>query len=269
MAWKKTITIRLPDPGQTMMSYDLSWLDDPLRKQQPPEGSIDVGSLPRARRVKRRFGAVLSFMDPDIKPGQMLRFHRKPAPAHLILACKDLDGEGDIPPSSPELAAFIPQRDQVARIIAFGRETWPASLMSHCHAGVGRSSAGALAILADRLGHGQEELALDALLVICPWAVPNLAIIRHADGLLERNGRLEGLVREWDATRPWNQWRREQNRLSIVTQAAGGTIPARHRMMRPPIPGIDGPLPERRFLTSEGAGMTGPVLDDEDGPEPI
>jgi predicted protein tyrosine phosphatase len=61
-------------------------------------------------------------------------------------------------------------------------------------AGIGRSGAARLAILADRLGPGQEADALAQLLTIRPEAVPNLALTRAADQVLGRGGRLTATV---------------------------------------------------------------------------
>lgn len=47
-------------------------------------------------------------------------------------------------------------------------------------AGIGRSGAAGLAILADRLEPGNEADALAQLLTICPQAVPNLRLTAAA-----------------------------------------------------------------------------------------
>ena len=52
-------------------------------------GTIEVANLSRARRHKRRFGAVVTIEDPGFRNG--LRFHRGPQPEHLVLRFEDVD----------------------------------------------------------------------------------------------------------------------------------------------------------------------------------
>ena len=86
------------------------------------------------------------------------------------------------------------------------------SLLIHCQVGVSRSTAIALAILADRLGPGQEGEALQALLRLRPQAIPNLLVVSLADDLLARNGALRRAVSAWDETIPANKVRRREQR---------------------------------------------------------
>ena len=169
--------------------------------------SIHICNLSRAKKIKRRgWSAVLSLADPGQRG--VLAFHRNPHPPHLLVRCEDLD---------EETSGFLtPKPSQVERIIEFGRQYRDGAMLTQCNAGISRSTAAALAILADRLGAGHEAEAIKCLLELVPDAVPNLLIVRHADQLLERHGALEQAVREWDAPRTWNQWRREANRIAVI-----------------------------------------------------
>lgn len=84
----------------------------------------------------------------------------------------------------------------------FARANARGSLLIHCRHGVGRSAAVALAVIADRLGPGQEGEALEELLTIRPQATPNLVVIKLADAWLERGGRLAAAVHTWEAASP-------------------------------------------------------------------
>lgn len=160
-----------------------------------------------ARRHKRDFAAVITCEDPDKFRG--LRFWREPHPDHLVLRFVDLDTPAP-PPHDTELRFRLATRAQVEDAIAFGRDR--ANLLVHCQVGVARSTAIALAILADRLGAGQEQAALDALLAVRPEAVPNLHVVALADDVLGRDGRLLATVVAWDQGLPDNQTRRRANR---------------------------------------------------------
>jgi predicted protein tyrosine phosphatase len=141
---------------------------------------IDIKSLARARRSKRRYEAVISIEDP--RASGKLRFHRTPHPDHLVLRLEDIDHH------DPELAG--PDIHHVAQAVEFAREHHDKTILVHCHVGICRSTATGLAIIADRLGPGSERLAVETLLSSNPDAVPNLLMVGMADDVLQRNGAL-------------------------------------------------------------------------------
>ncbi|MBY3150922.1 tyrosine protein phosphatase [Rhizobium laguerreae] len=123
-----------------------------------------------------------------------MRFHRTPHPDQLVLRLEDIDDH------DPELAG--PDIHHVAQALAFAREHQHDRLLVHCHAGVCRSTAIGLAILADRLGAGNERQAVDALLSSNPDAVPNLLMVAIADEVLCRNGALVAAWAEAEKANP-------------------------------------------------------------------
>jgi predicted protein tyrosine phosphatase len=86
---------------------------------------------------------------------------------------------------------LLPQRGDVEAILTFGGHAAEAgSLLIHCHAGISRSTAATLMILAQACPHeGEDELA-ERLLQNRPQAWPNSRMIAFADELLDRRGRL-------------------------------------------------------------------------------
>ena len=64
------------------------------------------------------------------------------------------------------------------------------SILIHCHAGISRSSALALAIIAKRLGQGKEKEAVKELEMINPNCRPNKSIVWMTDEILKRNRQL-------------------------------------------------------------------------------
>lgn len=167
---------------------------------EPRPGDLTVAGLSQARKHKRRFDAVITLEDPDCRLANRLRFHRQPAPAHLVLAFEDVDDD--------TLGVRVATPDQIEEALAFARAQVDCALLVHCFHGVGRSTAVALAILADRAGPGGEQAALDHLLAIRPQATPNLVVVKLADEILRRGGALVAAVSMWEDAAPGLKERR-------------------------------------------------------------
>jgi len=142
---------------------------------------IKVASLSTARGTKRKFDAVVTIEDPGLRNG--LRFHRLPHPDHLVLRFEDVDDW------SCDIA--MAHRLHVDAALRLARAHEGGSILVHCKAGVARSSAMALALIADRMGPGREMEAVLELLAVRPVAVPNLVVLDLADEALGRNGALK------------------------------------------------------------------------------
>jgi predicted protein tyrosine phosphatase len=83
-----------------------------------------------------------------------------------------------------------PDRDIMQAILDFGRNSErQRALLIHCWAGISRSSAAAFAIACDRNPGFERDIAAE-LRRRAPSATPNRLMIRLADDLLERNGRM-------------------------------------------------------------------------------
>src|SRR5882672_1529304 len=95
----------------------------------------------------------------------------------------------------PVDGGVIPETSHVADLIAFGK-TWDrtAPLLVHCWAGISRSTAAAYILLCDLHGSGQEARIAQGLRFHAPHAQPNRLLIRHADLLLGRDGRMIAAV---------------------------------------------------------------------------
>ena len=102
---------------------------------------------------------------------------------HLRLALNDVadEWEGETPPAA----------HHIEKLIAFGRD-WSGELpiLVHCWAGISRSTAAAYILLCDRLGPGSEADIAIALRYRAPHACPNSLMIRLADEMLNRDGRM-------------------------------------------------------------------------------
>ena len=185
---------------------------------------LAVSGLNWARRHKREFDGVITIEDPDVgHRGYIasLRFHRKPAPDHLILRFFDLDYPLPDPYHQPWM--HMAAQEDVERALVFAKQH--DRLLVHCKAGVARSTAMALAILVEQ--STDPQIALDALLQVQPIAVPNLHVVALTDALLGYDGRLLSVINTWDQSIPGNATRRTLCRMAHF-YAFGVPISAAH-----------------------------------------
>jgi predicted protein tyrosine phosphatase len=95
----------------------------------------------------------------------------------------------------PGPGVLLPEKADVEAILAFGRGASKGPrLLVHCHAGISRSTAATLMILAQAYPLEQEDALVDRLIEIRPQAWPNSRMIALADKLLARQGRLMAAV---------------------------------------------------------------------------
>ena len=94
-------------------------------------------------------------------------------PKQLILRFDDIN--------QPMDDYVTPQMSHIKRALEFADKIEGGSLLIHCHAGISRSSAIALAVIAKRLGPGKEEEAVNTLEHINPNCRPNKSIVEMTD----------------------------------------------------------------------------------------
>jgi predicted protein tyrosine phosphatase len=94
----------------------------------------------------------------------------------------------DIAEPTPGLTA--PDREMMQAVLDFGRNGWrQRALLIHCWAGISRSGAAAYAIACDRNPGFERDIATE-LRRRAPSATPNRLMVRLADDLLQRDGRM-------------------------------------------------------------------------------
>lgn len=106
-----------------------------------------------------------------------------PPDNHLRLGLHDIPAPAD--------GKIVADEVHIAALLGFSRR-WDGTrpLLVHCWAGVSRSMASAYAILCDR-GHRGDETRLAAeIRSRAPHAQPNRLIVRLADTLLKRGGKM-------------------------------------------------------------------------------
>lgn len=126
---------------------------------------------------------ILSIHDPDLAdPPEFSGF---PPHRRLSLRFHDI--------IQPEPGRVAPSREDVERLLKFGREVGDAPishLLIHCHAGVSRSTAAAALILAQARPDRSAREVFEAVVRVRPRAWPNLRIVEFGDRILGRNGEL-------------------------------------------------------------------------------
>ena len=101
---------------------------------------------------------------------------------------------------------IAPERWDVELLLAFAGDLrraragnaagpWPAHLLIHCHAGVSRSTAAAILILAQDDPNRPAAEAVREVARLRPRAWPNLRMIEIGDGLLRRRGEIVAATR--------------------------------------------------------------------------
>ena len=114
------------------------------------------------------------------------------APSQLVLKFDDI--------SSPIDDFIMPQERHIRAGLEFARRWEQPSLLIHCKAGMSRSPAMALAILADWLGEGYEEEAVRELIKVSRLCTPNKHMIELMDQVLDRSRNLEEACKSLDIT---------------------------------------------------------------------
>lgn len=120
--------------------------------------------------------AVVCLLDPGVPHHPFGQVRRQ-----LKLNFKDLNGlEGG------------PEPEHVQRIISFGRtlHATDGNVLVHCWAGISRSTAATLILIADRYGRAMLPGAVDWIWRQCDEIEPNRYMLKVADEILELDGAL-------------------------------------------------------------------------------
>ena len=133
----------------------------------------------------------------------------------------------------PDPDVLLPQKGDVEAILTFGRDAAEAGgLLIQCHAGISRSTAATLMILAQAHPDEREDGLADRLLQSRPQAWPNSRMIELADELLDRRGRLIAAIagiyaRQLERRPELAEIMRRGNRAREVELGLNGKQPAR------------------------------------------
>jgi predicted protein tyrosine phosphatase len=156
---------------------------------------ITILSYAEALERHAEFDAVISVENPTV--GMRLRYEATTgAPPQLVVQFDDVDHDrGDD-------FVTLPTADHLRAALDFARRHADGNLLIHCHAGKCRSTALALAVLAERLGEGREREAVEELMAMRPVALVNLVALDVADAVLGRGGALSAAWHAFERSSP-------------------------------------------------------------------
>jgi len=154
---------------------------------------------------------------------------RKHRPSHMLtLMDEHVPTPPEIPPErhhrirvhdiiEPAEGAIPPTTDHIEGLLTFSR-SWrrEAPFLVHCWAGISRSTAAAYILLCDIRGPGHETQIARELRELAPHAQPNRLMIRHADQILAREGRMIAAVESMGDARI--VWETEVVELNVLTE---------------------------------------------------
>ena len=140
----------------------------------------DVPTVIRFRRPSH----LITLLDPQLMPESPTGF---PQQRHLRIAVDDI--------WEPVVGKVLPDATVVEAILDFGK-TWDARspLLVHCWAGVSRSTATAFILACERNPDAPERSIAEAMRKASASATPNPLLIRLADDMLGRQGRMVDAV---------------------------------------------------------------------------
>jgi predicted protein tyrosine phosphatase len=132
-----------------------------------------------------------------------------PPDRHLRLSVHDI--------AEPVDGSVAPDESHISDLLRFAR-SWDrtAPFLVHCWAGISRSTAAAYIVLCDLHGPGHEDRIAQALRVRAPHAQPNRLMVRHADALMTREGRMVAAVEAMGTARP--AWEGEVVELPLILE---------------------------------------------------
>ncbi len=134
---------------------------------------------------------VLSILDPQWPAPTA--FERYGAHDRLLLRFHDV-----IEPRLPS-GEDAPDRQHVTDILRFGRSATQSAgrphILVHCHAGISRSTAAAMLMLAQADPERDPDSIMEEIVMMRPNAWPNLRIVEFGDELLGRRGTLIATAR--------------------------------------------------------------------------
>jgi predicted protein tyrosine phosphatase len=143
--------------------------------------------------TRRRPGRVISVLDPGIAFPELGASY---AGRHLRLAFHDAHWA--------TTGVTIPTPEHIGRLLTFLGSWGPdESLLVHCRAGIGRSTATAFVAACHRNPETSELRIAAELRRIAPLSRPNEKLVEIADALMERRGRMLTAIVETGRGLPW------------------------------------------------------------------
>jgi len=151
-----------------------------------------ISSLSELKRFSGKVTHVLSVVDPDDGPN--IPSLGVPTGRRLVLLCDDVESRLEALQRErmmPGSRCIAPTETMVERALAFAKVLPDdARLLIHCGQGISRSTAMAFAIMCQASPDLPERKVFQKVIELRPQASPNALIVKYADSLLARRGRM-------------------------------------------------------------------------------
>jgi predicted protein tyrosine phosphatase len=175
-------------PGKTVLSKT----PDNFRMK------LHIAGLEEAGAYRGKVSHLLAIIDPEDAP--YLPHLGVPAENRLCLHCHDVPSRAEAAARVRELPGsrcIAPTAAMVTRALSFAKTLADGdTLLVVCGHGVSRSTALAFSILCQANSEITEQQVLERLLEIRPHAYPNALVVKLADALLKRQGRMSRVIAE-------------------------------------------------------------------------
>lgn len=160
---------------------------------------LHVTGLGEAGALNSGISHLLCIVDPEDSP--FLPQLGVPAKNRLHLYCHDVRSRAEARAQEREIPGsrcIAPTTAMVGQALKFARVlSSDDTLLVVCGHGISRSTALAFSILCQAHPEMTEQQVLKRLLEIRPEAYPNPLIVKHADSLLKRGGRMSQVIAEY------------------------------------------------------------------------
>jgi predicted protein tyrosine phosphatase len=156
--------------------------------------NLIISSLYEMKQYTGKVTHMISLTDSDPDDIESIPSLGVPSERRLVLVCDDVESVGEALAREKEMPGsrcIAPTSSMVKKALAFARRLADSdNLLINCGHGISRSTAMALAILAQAEPDADEAAVFHKVLKLRPQASPNALIVKHADKLLHRRGRL-------------------------------------------------------------------------------
>jgi predicted protein tyrosine phosphatase len=160
------------------------------------EGRMFICSLDEVANYRSRATHLISICDPDAD--EMLPHLGLPKGHRLVLHFHDLDDPRDAEIGFDGKRQVAPEEGHVRAALAFTKKLDSTEgLLIHCHQGISRSTALAFAVLCQSCSRVSEQDVLARVIELRREALPNRLVVKHADKLLGRKGRMVTALRSF------------------------------------------------------------------------
>ena len=155
-----------------------------------------ICSLDEVTNYRSRATHLISICDPDAD--EMLPHLGLPKGHRLVVHFHGLDDPRNAEIGFDGKRLVAPKESHIREALAFAKKLDSTEgLLIHCYQGISRSTALAFAVLCQSCPRVSEQDVLARVIELRPEALPNRLVVKHADKLLGRKGRMAAALKRF------------------------------------------------------------------------